>query len=171
MTAGGGAGRPWLRRAGRLDAGGGETVLWSVAEGRRGRRWRSLRLDALGAVVADLLLETDPAGSWTRLELATAAGLLTLHPDPDGRRVHGNVVTERGVVALAYAWSSGHCLVVRGEPVAETVLGADRPEDGLSPALVVDAALAPVVVEAIRRPRRPKEGLPGPSWPLETGEG
>ena len=83
----------WLRRAGRLLLGGGETVLWSVAEGRRGRRWRSARRDADGNLVSDLLLELDPVGRWTRLELATTAGILTLHPEPDDTAVHGNVVT------------------------------------------------------------------------------
>ena len=78
MTAPGPA---WLRRAGRLDRGGGESLLWSVAEGRRGRRWRSVRRNPAGVLVSDLLLEVDPEGRWTRLELATARGILVLHPD------------------------------------------------------------------------------------------
>jgi hypothetical protein len=32
-------------------------------------------------LVSDLLLDVDANGSWTRLELATARGILTLHPE------------------------------------------------------------------------------------------
>ena len=160
-------GSAWLRRAGRLDAGGGETILWSVAEGRRGQRWRSVHLGADGGVVADLLLEVDPAGRWTRLELATAAGLLTLHPEPDGGSVHGNVVTGRGVVPLALPWSARHRLLLPDEPVAAAALGSEEGEPVPAPAIVVDGRLQPVVVVSTVPPPRPADGLPGPSWPLE----
>ncbi len=160
----------WLRRAGRLAGGGGETVLWSVAEGRRGRRWRSLRRDAEGAVLTDLLLEVDPAGRWTRLELATALGILTLHPEPDGRSVHGNVVTDRGVVPLAFPWSADHRLLLPEEPIAATALGWDPAEPVPGPGLVVDGRLAPSATEATTPPRRPPGDLPGPSWPLEVDD-
>jgi hypothetical protein len=162
------SGPPWLRRAGRLDAGGGETVLWSVAEGRPGRRWRSLRLSVGGTVVSDLLLELDAVGSWTRLEMSAAAGILTLHPEPDGRSVHGNIVTERGVVPLALPWSPGHRLLLLDEPVAAAALGrgVDEPEAG--PAIVVDGRLEPLEIRRADRPLRPTDGLPGPSWPLEV---
>ena len=158
----------WLRRAGRLDLGGGETVLWSVAEGRRGRRWRSIRRDAGGALVSDLLLELDPAGRWTRLELASAEGILTLHPKPDDSAVHGNVVTERGVLPLAFPWSPGHRLVVQGEPVAAVALGLRRADDSPAAGLRVTAELAVTAEEAIVESAGPPAGLPGPSWPLEV---
>jgi len=165
-----GGSRAWLRRAGRLDGGGGETILWSVAEGRRGRRWRSLRLKAGAGVVADLLLELDPAGRWARLELATAAGILTLHPEPDERSVHGNVVTEGGVVPLALPWSPDHRLLLPDEPVVAAALGPDAGKAREGPAIVVDARLEPRAVEAAAAPRRPTDGLPGSSWPLEVDE-
>lgn len=163
-------GRAWLRRAGRIDGGGGETVLWSVAEGRRGRRWRSLRRDAVGTVVADLLIEVDHSGRWTRLELATAAGILTLHPERDERSVHGNVVTEGGVVPLALPWSPDHWLLLPDEPVAAAALGSDAENPISGPGLVVEARLEPVEVEAAAAPRRPPDGLPGASWPLEVDD-
>jgi hypothetical protein len=170
MTPDAGPGRGWLRRAGRFTSGGGDTVLWSVAEGRRGRRWRSLRRDAAGPVIADLLLEIDPGGRWTRLELATTAGILTLHPEPDERSVHGNVVTERGVVPLALLWSADHRLLLPDEPVAAAALGSDEANPPSGPAIVVDARLEPLAVEAAAVPRRPPDGLPGVSWPLEVDD-
>ena len=109
-----------------------------MAEGRRGRRWRSLRLDAHGGLVSDLLLETRPRGRWARLELATAAGILTLHPEPGepgGPREHRD---RRGVVPLAFAWSPAHRLVVAGEPVAAAALGVtDDAVRAPGPGLVV----------------------------------
>jgi hypothetical protein len=159
--------RPWLRRAGRLELGGGETILWSVAEGRRGRRWRSARRDAGGGLLADLLLEVDPAGRWTRLELVTGRGILTLHPDPEGTRAHGNVVTGEGMRHLAFPWSAAHALLVEDEPVAACALGIAAGEPAAGPALVVRRGLEVAPSASSRRPARPPGGLPGPSWPLE----
>lgn len=87
----------WLRRAGFLPLEDGRTVTWTVAEGRRGRRWREAvtKPDQPG-IRHSLLLETDPSGWFSHLELSTEAGLLTLHPEGDGT-VHGNVVSARGV--------------------------------------------------------------------------
>jgi len=161
-------GTAWVRRAGRLDAGGGESILWSVAEGRRGRRWRSLRLDAHGGVVSDLLLETDPGGRWARLELATAAGILTLHPEPGDQEAHGNIVTGRGVVPLAFAWSPAHLLVVTGEPVAAAALARTATDTAPGPGLVVGRDLVVEALDAIRAPSDLPGDLPGPSWPLEV---
>ncbi len=162
---------PWLRRAGCLETGGGETVLWSVAEGGRGRRWRSLRRDAAGVLVADLLLEVDPVGRWTRLELATSGGMLTLHPDPDGRSAHGNVVTPAGMRHLAPPWGSGHRLVVEGEPVAAGALAAANPP-GAGPGLVVSTDLAIAARSDVVSPYAGgPDGLPGPSWALEVADG
>lgn len=145
-------------------------MLWSVAEGSRGRRWRSLRLASDGRPASDLLLELDPAGRWARLELATAAGLLTLHPDPDGRSIHGNVVTAAGMRHLALGWGSGHRLVVDGEPVAACALTrANPPGAGVGIVITRDLSVlerADVVPPAAAG----ADGLPGPSWPLEVGE-
>ena len=66
---------------GTLDDGAG--VTWTVAEGRRGRRWREVvvRGDAVGH---SLLLETGIDGRFSHLELARAGGLWTFHPETDG---------------------------------------------------------------------------------------
>lgn len=95
-----------VRRAGVARLADGTDVVWSVADGRRGRRWRAVMRRA-GAVASSLLLEVDPDGRPARLELATAAGLLTLHPEPTGL-LHGNAVTGAGVRHLTLAWSDDH---------------------------------------------------------------
>ena len=108
-----------VRRAGRAMLADGTQVVWSVADGRRGRRWRALttRDEALTGV---LLLEVGVDGRPVRLELATAAGLLTLHPDATGS-LHGNAVTRDGVRHLAFTWSFEHELEIDGLPIASAV--------------------------------------------------
>jgi hypothetical protein len=112
--------RAWLRRAGRARLADGSELLWSLAEGGRGRRWRATTsLD--GRITHALLLEVDLAGRPARLELATEAGMLTLHPEPDGRSIDGNVVHRGGVRPLAFAWSPDHELEVIDRPLATAV--------------------------------------------------
>ena len=161
--------RTLLRRAGRVPLPDNGDVLWSVAEGRRGLRWRAVRRDPSGAIVSDLLLELDPAGHWSRLELATSDGILTLHPEPDRSAVHGNVVTPSGVRPLALAWSAAHRLMLPGDPVAAVALGAGREEAVTGPGIVVNADLSVTATDAIERPTEGPGTLPGPSWPLEAG--
>lgn len=109
----------YMRRAGSVRLPGGAEVHWTVADGRRGRRWRAA-LTRGGVLVASLLLEVDLDGRPSRLELATAAGLLTLHPEPsDG--LHGNVVLPDGVRHLAMAWSADHELGIDGLPIVDAV--------------------------------------------------
>ena len=74
-----------------------------------------------GIITHALLLEVDLDGRPTRLELATPAGLLTLHPGPDGSSLHGNVVSAVGMRHLAFAWSDDHGLSVDGRPLADAV--------------------------------------------------
>lgn len=113
--------RTWLRRAGRGTLADGATLVWSVAEGQRGRRWRAAAtLD--GRLTHGLLLETSPGGKIARFELTTASGLLTLHPEPDGRSIHGNLVHIGGVRPLAFAWSADHALEVVDRPFASAVM-------------------------------------------------
>ncbi len=158
-----------LRRAGRLPLAGDGDILWSVAEGRRGRRWRAVRRDASGAIVSDLLLEVDHEGRWSRLELATSSGILTIHPAIDSSAVHGNVVTPEGVRPLAFAWSATHRLVLRDDPVAAVALGAG-PEDSVTgPGIAIGADLSVTPTDAIELPAARPDLLPGPSWPLEAG--
>ncbi len=85
-----------LRVGGRVALPAGEVVVWSIADGRRGRRWREVTSRG-GAVSRSLLFETDPAGRVARLEIATTAGLLTIHPAGDPAVLHGNVVTPGGI--------------------------------------------------------------------------
>lgn len=145
---------PPLRVGGRTLQPDGATVLWSVAEGRRGRRWRAVTARD-GATVSDLLLETAGDGRPSRLELATASGLLTLHPGDDGSTLHGNTVSMAGVRHHALPWGEGHLLVVDGSPIAEAA--AVRPLGGRLGvgdgawfgAVVVDAALVPRVAQTL----------------------
>jgi hypothetical protein len=109
-----------MRRAGRATLDGRIELLWSVADGRRGRRWRT-RTIVDGTARSTLLLEVDPSGRPTRLELATAAGMLTVHPEEDGRSLHGNVVTPAGMRHLALAWGPDHELDVADDPIAMAI--------------------------------------------------
>jgi len=73
-------------------------------------------------VVSTLLLETGPDGGVAKLELATAAGLLTLHPE--GSALHGNVVRPSGIEHVTLPWHDDAILLVAGS--AETAAAAAR---------------------------------------------
>ena len=60
-----------------------------------------------------------------RLEIATPAGLLTLHPEADGLSAHGNVVGPDGVRPLAYEWSPRHWFESRQGPLVAAAAGLD----------------------------------------------
>lgn len=102
-----------------------------------------------GALTHALLLEVDLDGRVSRLELTTAAGLLTLHPEADGTELHGNVATPDGMRHLAFAWSPDHELQVEDRPLATAVAArhlASRigvGEGTQVPVIVIDAALQP----------------------------
>jgi hypothetical protein len=165
-----------------------------VADGARGRRWRATTVGADGRLRAALLLETDRAGAVAKLELATGAGLLTLHPEGD--HLHGNVVRPDGIEHVSLPWRPSSILLVAGSPV--TAAAAARllaPRVGVGeghtiPALSIreDLAIVPVTVRVARvRERRwrllPAAGGPevavtldddgiaeledGRTWPLE----
>lgn len=107
-----------VRRAGRGEDASGALVVWSVAEGRRGRRWREVRSAQGRGVLGSLLLETDPVGRVNHIEFGTAAGLLTLHPEDDGT-LHGNAVTPEGIEHVAgLRWPMDALLLVEGSTVA-----------------------------------------------------
>lgn len=92
-------------------------MWWSVADGRRGRRWREAVV-AGARIVHSLLLETGPDRRFTHLELSTAAGLLTLHPEPDGT-LHGNAVTEGGMRHVTgLGWDPDGLVILAGSPLA-----------------------------------------------------
>lgn len=149
----GARGSAYLRVAGRSRAPDGATIAWSVAEGARGRRWRAVAtLD--GAITDTLLLEVGPAGRIARVEMVTPAGMLTLHPGPGGRAIHGNVVGVDGSVRpLAFEWSPDHEIEVRDRPVAIWVsLHRRRASMAVGevvsiPVLAVDQALCVTVAQ------------------------
>jgi hypothetical protein len=175
----------WLRRAGRAHLADGRLLVWSVAEGNRGRRWRGSTRDRDNRLIDDLLLEVDSEGRVGRLEATTAAGQLTFHPEADDRSAHGNVVTLDGVVHIALPWQPDQRIEVPWSPVADAVLIASLRRPGpvlvatfrvdLVPAVrsvdvervgegrwVVDGRL--VVVDAVGLPLASPDAT---SWPLE----
>ncbi len=109
-----------LRRAGAGTLADGSALAWSVADGRRGRRWRAVASSG-GTITHALLLEVDVAGRPSRLELTTPAGMLTLHPEEGSGGLHGNAVSATGVRHLAFAWSEEHGLEIDGRPIAAAV--------------------------------------------------
>lgn len=104
-----------VRRGGRATIPDGSEIAWSVADGRRGRRWRTATTRD-GTLQASLLLEVGTDGRPARLELTTAAGLLTLHPEAGGS-LHGNAVTPGGVRHIAFDWGEDHGFEIEGNPV------------------------------------------------------
>jgi hypothetical protein len=140
----------WDRRGGHATDPRGERLVWSLAEGARGTRWReSVSID--GALIRSLLLEVTPAGAVARLEISTVEGMLTLHPEPDASAIHGNVVTPRGIRHLAFEWSPSHELFVAGSPATDAVafrrLSTTVAIDGAAivDALAIDDRLQPRV--------------------------
>ena len=139
---------PYLRVAGRSRASDGAVIAWSLADGRRGRRWRAVAL-LDGVITHALLLEVTTTGRVARLELTTPAGMLTLHPEPDEAEIHGNVVAPDGRVRpLAFRWSPDHELVVLGRPIG-TAVALHRRRQSLAvggsltiPVLAIDGSLA-----------------------------
>lgn len=113
--------RGLVRRAGRARLADGSTLLWSVAEGTRGRRWRAVTTND-GHITHSLLFEATSGGRPTRLELTTPSGMLTLHPDADEHSVHGNVVHIGGVRPIALPWSPDHAFEVADRPIATAVM-------------------------------------------------
>ena len=143
----------WLRRAGRGRLPDGSTVLWSVAEGSRGRRWREIRRSPRGELLTSLLLETDPGGLFAHLELSTAAGLLTLHPEGDGT-LHGNVVAERSLRHVAgLPWTPRSVVLVEGSPLATSAATRSLAND-VGPGSSADVAVVRIGADLEVRPGR-----------------
>jgi hypothetical protein len=160
----------YLRRAGTGLLADGSQLGWSVADGRRGRRWRAVA-SSNGAITHALLLEVDSQGRPGRLELTTAAGMLTLHPDASGRWLHGNVVGASGVRHLSLPWSDEHGIEVEGRPIAAAVTAArlarilEVGEGRDIPVVMVAADL--VISEATHRYSRVDQG----EWRIEAVSG
>lgn len=157
-----------LRCAGRGRLSDGAGVRWSVAEGDRGRRWRWTVSRSDGLAIAGLV-ERAPDGAFVRMELATTSGLLTLHPEPDGRSAHGNAVLADGVRPIELPWEPGWGIAIRSDPFGTAVTGWDGRGVVLDPdALTVEPALE--VPDEPVLPLDPR-GVPGLAdareWPLE----
>ena len=111
----------WLRRAGRGRIGD-SIVVWSVAEGSRGRRWRWEVTESAGLAFAGLA-ERQPSGAFGRLELTRAGGLLTFHPEPTGTSAHGNIVAADGIRPIAVAWNKAWAVGIKGDQFGSAVCG------------------------------------------------
>jgi hypothetical protein len=141
-----------------------------MAEGRRGSRWREVRV-ADGAVVSSLLLELDPGGRFAHLELATAAGLLTLHPEGDGT-LHGNAILGDGVRHIvAVPWQRDDLLLVAGSTIARAAATRRRAvTTGVVVALDLALELRPIGL-GDRVVELDTDDLPafadGQTWPLD----
>jgi hypothetical protein len=157
----------WLRRAGHGRAPDGAIVTWTVAEGRRGRRWREVVSTGEG-IRSSLLLELDPHGLFSHLELSTAAGLLTLHPEGNGT-LHGNRVTADGVHHLRSPWDPSTEVRVEGSVVCIAAAQGHAGAQGWL-RIRLDLRLEPTSVP-IEAAATDGDGLPllagGASWPLE----
>lgn len=149
----------WLRRAGRGTLPDGATVLWSVAEGGRGRRWRWTVADA-DRVRHVGLMELAADGRFARLELDAADALVTFHPDGATASAHGNIVRPSGVVPISMDWSDGTGISIDGDPFGSalwpgtTVVviigtsGATKSAAAPAPALERDERGVPVLADA-----------------------
>jgi hypothetical protein len=160
-----------LRRAGRGQSSDGRAVTWTVAEGGRGRRWREVVATGEGSVLSSLLLELDPDGRFSHLELSTAAGLLTLHPEADGT-LHGNVVTANGIDHIrGMPWVADGVIVLAGSAVCRAVAGTGRGVGDRVPVLRIGADLTLVGDTMKLTTAEVGDGLPvlsgAMSWPLE----
>ena len=163
-----------LRRAGVGRRPDGSSVTWTVAEGRKGRRWRETVI-VDGAVAWTLLFETDPDGRFAHLELATADGLATLHPEPDGT-LHGNTVDATGVHHVrGVPFAPGTSLVVAGSAIAGAAIAGSATGARVGDSVVV---LDPATLQLRARALVPDDltavaadGTPAlreaSSWPLE----
>jgi hypothetical protein len=173
--------------AGRLRDGG--QVTWTVADGSKGRRWREAVTDSAG-LRHSLLFESDRGRRFSHLELATRAGLLTLHPEGDGT-VHGNVVDAAGVRhVVGLAWEPRGLVELQGSAVTAAACAwlLDRPGgEASAPVTVLRISVVLALdVERVALDRYAdgswgvggatrfvagRDGLPviadGSSWPLE----
>jgi len=157
----------FLRVGGRGTTPGGRSVIWSVAEGSKGRRYREVRRAGEG-IAHSLLLETGPAGRFSHLELSTPSGLLTLHPEPDGT-LHGHAIVSDGVEHLAGLDWEPDALIVIEDSVVCVMAAAHllRPTLEAGSSLASHAAWIPPTLWLEIRPARVGR-LAGGLWQLGT---
>ena len=155
-----------LRRAGHGRLPDGSAVTWSIAEGRRGRRWREVRVDS-GGPISSLLLETDADGRFSHLELSTAAGLLTLHPEADGT-MHGNAVGATGVRhVVGLPWLPDGIVLLEGSAITTAAAASlVRGSMGEGTSSTTEALRVDLDLSVERRPVR-VDRLPYGTWKFE----
>lgn len=117
--------RDWLRRAGRgrPRTNDDALVLWSVAEGARGRRWRWMHQVYQGFLGHSGLIELHSDGRLGRLEITAFGGLLTFHPEPNGLSASGNIVTVEGVKPIETQWRPEWRVGIVEDPFGSAVAG------------------------------------------------
>lgn len=159
----------YLRRAGRGRLADGRLVLWSVAEGSRGRRWRWTVTSGEGTLDHVGLIELDTSGRFVRLELEAAAGMLTFHPADDGLTAHGNVVRADRVDPTTSPWTADAGIRIARDPFASALLETG----GRVVVFAADLTLSPGDPMAERGgPDMDERGIPqlidAAEWPLEV---
>ena len=114
------------RMAGTGSLPDGRRLTWTVAEGRRGRRWREVLVHGPHTIHA-LLLETDTDRRFSHLELARADGLWTFHPEADGT-LHGNHVGVGDGVRHVDGWAFApdDILLIEGSPLSSAAIAWAR---------------------------------------------
>ena len=161
-----------VRSAGHGRRADGAIVTWTLAEGRRGRRWRETVVGGdLGG--HSLLYETAVDGTFSHLELASPTGLATLHPEGDGT-LHGNVIDVDGVRHVeGWPYPAGTVVMVAGSVVAGAALRWAGAQPGAL-AIVIDPASGALEARALTRgdliatdPAGRPLLVDGTTWPLE----
>lgn len=115
-------------------------------------------------------IELDGTGRFARLELETAAGMLTLHPAGDGATAHGNVVRSDRVDPLRVPWAMGIGIRVEWDPFASALLAGGA---ATTIAIAVDLTLSVSASVGERwTPAIDDRGVPSlaepTEWPLEV---
>lgn len=154
-----------LRVGGRGSTPAGRSIIWSVAEGSRGRRYREVRRAGEG-IAHSLLLETGPDGRFSHLELSTPSGLLTLHPEPDGT-LHGHAIVSDGIEHIAGLEWEPDALIAIEDSVVCLMAAAHLLRPSLAPgtSLARHAAWIPSTLWVEIRPVRVGRGRGG-RWQL-----
>jgi hypothetical protein len=147
-----------VRLAGHGRRKDGADVTWTLAEGRRGRRWRET-ISHDGRLVHALLFETGPDRRFSHLELATPEGLATLHPEGDGT-LHGNVVRGgRGVAhVVGLPYGADASVIVAGSVMAAAALAWAEVGEGIRPVREV-VVLDPGSLDLTVRPATDEDRL------------
>ncbi len=119
---------------------------------------------------SSLLLELAPDGRFSHLELSTAAGLLTLHPEPDGT-LDGNAVTAEGMRhVVGLAWDPDGVVLLDGSTVCRAAAVARERASTSCLRIGLNLALE-VGSMSVDPSMSTSDGLPvlidGASWPLE----